>query len=117
MCSLHLMQGFIFLVITSTVTPGRLGNRNVSSTNGRHGNRNVSRCDALHSLCHYPYECLCFYRLHFGPMSSTWYHYSSFTDECIPGGERFNCNGFPTKAECQRRCNFSRPSQRRKKLS
>uniref|UniRef100_A0A224YBA2 Pancreatic trypsin inhibitor n=1 Tax=Rhipicephalus zambeziensis TaxID=60191 RepID=A0A224YBA2_9ACAR len=104
MCSLNLMQGFIFLVITSTVSPGRFGNRNVSSTSGRHGNRNVSKC-------------LCFYRLKFGPMSSTWYHYSSFTDDCIPGAERFNCNGFPTKTECQRRCNFSRPSQRRKKLN
>uniref|UniRef100_L7LSP2 Putative monolaris n=1 Tax=Rhipicephalus pulchellus TaxID=72859 RepID=L7LSP2_RHIPC len=105
MLRFHFMESFIFIVITSIVAAGRPGNRN------------ISRCDARSYRCHYPFECLCFWRIRLGSLQSSWYHYSSFTDECVPGAEMFNCNGFPTKPECQRRCNFSMASRARNKLT
>ncbi|XP_037525760.1 uncharacterized protein LOC119402753 [Rhipicephalus sanguineus] len=115
MLRLNFMQGIVFLMIASAVTPNRLENQRISTTGSRPGNYTGTKCDAIHHLCHYPHVCMCFWHLRLGPWRNDWYHFNSLTHHCDPGAESFNCNGFSSYDECNKRCHFSKNSTRRKK--
>ncbi|XP_075721592.1 R.appendiculatus Kunitz/BPTI-like protein [Rhipicephalus microplus] len=66
--------------------------------------RDELECDRRRGPCLYPTACSCNPRLRYGQRFRTMYHYNGRLNQCLPGGNSGNCNGFTTMFVCLVRC-------------